>query len=345
MIIYSVILILITALVKGGFIRKIIHNPITKLNVATKEVANLNLDHKVAINSRDELGNLANSFNTMTHQLKEANEAIQNWSSQLENRVKEKTEELEKAQSQLIRAAKMASKGELSAMVAHEINNPLSGILSYAKVSSKYLSQENIGPETLESVRQNLTFISNETKRCGNIVKNLLLFSRKTSGDFREEHLNSIIDNSIKVIAHSVKMKELTLVKELDEENDVIECDAGGIQQVLVALIVNSIEATFPGGTITIKTDCRMEKDRIRIMVTDNGKGIPDDVLPHIFEPFISTKVKSTGLGLSVVYRIVEQHAGVIDVVSKVDQGTTFTIVLPRVSSKRGNQGKPTYET
>ncbi|MBI4632982.1 MAG: HAMP domain-containing protein [Deltaproteobacteria bacterium] len=345
MIIYSVILILITALVKGGFIRKIIHNPITKLNVATKEVANLNLDHKVAINSRDELGNLANSFNTMTHQLKEANEAIQNWSSQLENRVKEKTEELEKAQSQLIRAAKMASKGELSAMVAHEINNPLSGILSYAKVSSKYLSQENIGPETLESVRQNLTFISNETKRCGNIVKNLLLFSRKTSGDFREEHLNSIIDNSIKVIAHSVKMKELTLVKELDEENDVIECDAGGIQQVLVALIVNSIEATFPGGTITIKTDCRTEKDRIRIMVTDNGKGIPDDVLPHIFEPFISTKVKSTGLGLSVVYRIVEQHAGVIDVVSKVDQGTTFTIVFPRVSSKRGNQGKPTYET
>ncbi|MEK6739112.1 MAG: ATP-binding protein, partial [Planctomycetota bacterium] len=306
---------------------------------------NLNLDHKVDIHSRDELGNLAHSFNKMTHQLKEANEAVQNWSSQLENRVKEKTRELEKTQSQLISAERMASMGELSAMVAHEINNPLSGILSYAKVSSKYLSRENIDAETLESVKHNLTFISDETKRCGNIVKSLLVFARKTSGDFKEEHLNVIIDNSIKVIDHSVEMKELVLVKELDQENDVIQCDAGGIQQVLVALIVNSIEATSRGGKITIKTDCRTEKDRIRIMVTDEGKGIPDDVLPYIFEPLFSTKAKNTGLGLSLVHGIVEQHAGVIDVKSKVNEGTTFTIILPRVSSKKENQGRPTYQT
>jgi len=342
MILYSALLILITALVKGGFIRKMIHNPIKKLNTATQEVANLNLDHKVDINSRDELGDLAYSFNKMTYHLKEANEAIQDWSSQLENRVKEKTRELEKTQSQLIMAEKMAAMGELSAMVAHEINNPLSGILSYAKVSSRYLSRGNIDPEILESVKKNLTFISTETKRCGNIVKNLLLFARKTSGDIKEEHLHTIIDNSIEVIDHSVKMKELALVKELDPENDVIQCDASGIQQILVALIINSIEAVPRGGTITIKTDYRTEQDRIRIMVMDNGKGIPDDVLPHIFEPFFSTKVKSTGLGLSVVYGIVEQHAGVIDVESKVDEGTTFTIVLPRVSPKKDGQGKLT---
>jgi len=335
MIFYSAILILITALVKGGFVRKMIHSPIKKLNNATKEVANLNLDHKVDIHSRDELGNLADSFNKMTHHLKEANEVIQNWSSQLENRVKEKTMELEKTQSQLIQAEKMAALGELSAMVAHEINNPLSGILSYAKVSSRYLSRENIDPETVESIKQNLLFISNETKRCGNIVKNLLLFARKTSGDFIEEHLNKIIDNSVQVIDHSLKMKELILVKELDQENDLIQCDAGGIQQVFVALIVNSIEATSRSGKITIKTDCHTEKDRIRIIVSDEGKGIPEDVLPHIFEPFVSTKVKSTGLGLSVVYGIVEHHGGVIDVESKVNQGTTFTIVLPRVASEK----------
>jgi two-component system NtrC family sensor kinase len=335
MIFYSAILILITALVKGGFVRKMIHSPIKKLNNATKEVANLNLDHKVDIHSRDELGNLAHSFNKMTQQLKEANEVIQNWSSQLENRVKEKSRELEKTQSQLIRAEKMAAMGELSAMVAHEINNPLSGILSYAKVSSRYLGQEKIDSGILESVKQNLLFISTETKRCGDIVKNLLLFARRTSGEFHEEHLNKIIDNSVQVIDHSLKMKELTLVKELDQENDLFQCDAGGIQQVLVALIVNSIEATSRGGKITIKTDCRTEKDRIQIMVMDDGKGIPEDVLPHIFEPFVSTKVKSTGLGLSVVYGIVQQHAGVIDVESKVNQGTTFTIVLPRVSSKK----------
>lgn len=335
MILYSALLILITALVKGGFIRKMIHNPIKKLNTATQEVANLNLDHKVDINSRDELGDLAYSFNKMTYHLKEANEAIQDWSSQLENRVKEKSGELEKTQSQLIMAEKMAAMGELSAMVAHEINNPLSGILSYARVSSRYLSQGDIDADILEMVKKNLTFISTETKRCGNIVKNLLLFARKTSGEIKEEHLNTIIDNSIEVIDHSVKMKELTLDRELDPDDDVIQCDASGIQQILVALIINAIEAVPRGGKITIKTDYRTESDRIRIVVMDNGKGIPDDVLPHIFEPFFSTKVKSTGLGLSVVYGIVEHHAGVIGVESKVDEGTTFTIVLPRVSPKK----------
>jgi two-component system NtrC family sensor kinase len=342
MILYSALLILITALVKGGFIRKMIHNPIKKLNAATQEVANLNLDHKVDINSRDELGDLAYSFNKMTYHLKEANEAIQDWSSQLENRVKEKTGELEKTQSQLIMAEKMAAMGELSAMVAHEINNPLSGILSYARVSSRYLSREDIDSVTLETVKKNLTFISTETKRCGNIVKNLLLFARKTSGEIKEEHLNTIIDNSIEVIDHSVKMKEVALVRELDPGDDVIQCDASGIQQILVALIINSIEAVPRGGMITIKTDYRTESDRIRIVVMDNGKGIPGDVLPHIFEPFFSTKVKSTGLGLSVVYGIVEHHAGVIDVESKVDEGTTFTIVLPRVSPKKNSQSNPT---
>jgi len=332
---YSAILILITALVKGGFIRKMIHNPIKKLNDATKQVANLNLDHRVEINSHDELGNLANSFNKMTLQLKEANAAIRNWSTQLENRVKEKTEELEKTQSQLIHVEKMAAMGELSAMVAHEINNPLSGILSYAKVSSRYLDQENVDTAVLDSVKQNLIFISNESKRCGNIVKNLLLFSRKTSGDFKEEHLNTIIDNSISVIEHRVKVRELMLTKELGPGDDLITCDAGGIQQILVALIVNSIEASARGGIITVRTDYQRSPDSIVIMVIDQGKGIPDDILPHIFKPFISTKGKSTGLGLSVVYGIVQQHTGTISVASKVDEGTTFTISLPRVPSKK----------
>lgn len=334
MIIYAAILILITAFVKGCFIRKMIDSPITKLNDATKEVANLNLDHKVKINSRDELGNLADSFNFMTRQLKEANAAIQNWSSQLENRVREKTRELEKTQSQLIQAEKMAAMGELSAMVAHEINNPLAGILSYAKVSSKHLNRENIDSGIVETVKKNLTFIGNEAIRCGNIVKNLLIFARKTTGEFKEEHLNLIIDNSINVIDHRVKMSELTLAKELDQGDDLIRCDAGGIQQVLVALMVNAIEASSRGGKITVKTDYQTEEGRVRIMVIDEGKGIPDNILPHIFEPFLSTKVKSTGLGLSLVFGIVQQHTGAIDVASKVDQGTTFKIVLPRVPAK-----------
>ncbi|MDZ4164428.1 MAG: ATP-binding protein, partial [Smithellaceae bacterium] len=208
---------------------------------------------------------------------------------------------------------------------------------------SRYLAPRYVDPKILESVRENLTFISNETKRCGDIVKNLLLFARKTSDDFKEEHLNNIIDESVRVIDHSITMKELLLVKHLDEEGDLIQCNASGIKQLLVALIINAIEASSPGGKIGISTDCRTEKERVRIMVTDEGVGIPDDVLPHVFEPFFSTKVKSTGLGLSVVYGIVEQHRGAISIESKVNQGTTFTIVLPRVSPEtEEQQGKRT---
>jgi len=296
-----------------------IHNPIKKLNDATKEVANLNLEYKVEINSRDELGSLARSFNAMTSQIRE--EAL----------------ELEKTQSKLIMAEKMASMGELSAMVAHEINNPLSGILSYAKVSSRYLERGDNDPEALEAVRKNLAFISEETKRCGNIVKSLLIFSRRGSGDFKEEHLNGIIENSIMVIDHSVKMKELHLVKDMEEGDDLISCDAGGIQQVFVALIVNAIEATPSGGTITITTDCTTLKESVVVTVSDTGKGIPDTIFPHIFEPFVSTKTKGTGLGLSVVYGIVQQHGGSIDVKTTVGEGAVFTVFLPRNPTAVGN--------
>ncbi len=313
MIVYSALLIIITVMIKGYFIRRMIHNPITKLNKATKEVANLNLDYKVEIDSKDELGNLARSFNAMTSQ------------------IREETLELENTQSKLIMAEKMASMGELSAMVAHEINNPLSGILSYAKVSSRYLERGLVDPETLETLRKNLSFISEETKRCGNIVKSLLIFSRRSVGDFKEEHLAGIIDNSIMVIDHSVRMKELKLVRIIDcKGDDRIRCDAGGIQQVFVALIVNAIEATPCGGTITVKTDCANRKDDVVITVSDTGRGIPEAVLPHIFEPFVSTKTKGTGLGLSVVYGIVQQHGGSIDVKTEVNDGSVFTIILPR---------------
>ncbi len=313
MILYSVFLILITVLVKGYFIYRMIHNPIKKLNDATKEVANLNLDYTVDIKSNDELGNLAKSFNAMTAH------------------IRQEARELEKAQSQLIMTEKMASMGELSAMVAHEINNPLSGILSYAKVSSRYLERGNDDPEALDSVRKNLAFISEETKRCGNIVKSLLIFSRRGSGDFKNEHLNGIVENSIMVIDHSVKMKELHFTQELNCANDLIRCDPGGIQQVFVALIVNAIEATPQGGTVGITTECNGQSETITIKVSDTGRGIPDHILPHIFEPFVSTKTKGTGLGLSVVYGIVKQHGGSIEVATTEGKGTVFIIILPRI--------------
>jgi two-component system NtrC family sensor kinase len=245
-------------------------------------------------------------------------------------------EELKKTRENLTLTEKMASLGRLSAMVAHEINNPLSGILSYAKLSSKYLGQEPLQPETVAETRDNLMLIANEAKRCGDIVKNLLLFAKRTMGEVKEVHLNEIIAVSIKVIDHSARMKSLELAAELDVGDDLIQCDTGAIQQILVSMIVNAIEASSPDNKIIIRTDYR-DKTAVKIKLIDFGAGIPKDVLPHIFDPFFSTKEsnKSLGLGLSAVYGIVQRHGGIIHVESCVGTGTEFTIKLPRIQNQQ----------
>jgi signal transduction histidine kinase len=204
--------------------------------------------------------------------------------------------------------------------------------LSYAKLSSKYLGKEERGPDTIAAVRENLSFIATEAKRCGDIVKNLLLFTKRSLGEIKEMHLNEIIDVSIKVVDHSARMHDLELVSELDGGDDLIQCDAGAMQQIFVALIINAIEASPRGKKIIVRTDYG-NRELVKIKLTDYGHGIPEEVLPHIFEPFFSTKTsnKSLGLGLSTVYGIVKRHAGTINVESRVGKGTEFTIILPRV--------------
>ena len=182
-------------------------------------------------------------------------------------------EELKKTQASLAFAEKMASLGKLSAMVAHEINNPLSGILSYAKLSSRYLSKATGDTETAAEINKNLSFIAAEAKRCGDIVKNLLQFAKRASGEVKETHLNEIVDVSMQVIDHSVKMKNLELKKQLGQGDDLIQCDAGAIQQILIAMIVNSIESSSPGGTIIARTDYH-DAACVRIALKDFGAGI-----------------------------------------------------------------------
>ena len=330
MVLFSFIMILVTALLFAGFILRLVHIPIRKLAKGTKEVANLNLNYTIDFVSKDEMGELARSFNQMTKQLKTANEANQEWSSTLEKKVKQKSEELKKAQAHLLLVEKIASLGKLSAVVAHEINNPLSGILTYAKLCLKIIQNPaTLSQEQTNSAVQFLSVIRDEAIRCGDIIKNLLILAKKDFGTWTEESLNKIIYNSIQLVKHKVQIKELELIQELAEGNDIIYCDASGIQHILVALFINAIDATSKGGKLKVKTILSGNNHEVQIVVSDTGSGIPEEILPHIFEPFVSTK-ESTGLGLAVVYGIIQQHKGEIEVESKPNQGTTFIISLPR---------------
>jgi two-component system NtrC family sensor kinase len=331
-ILFSSIMIVMTALLFAGFIIFFVHIPIRKLLRGTREVANLNLDHVIDFTSKDEMGELAQSFNQMTKELKAANEANQEWASTLEKKIKEKSEELKKVQAHIILVEKIASLGKLAAVVAHEINNPLSGILTYASLCLKII-QNPASFSQGNSLVQYLTVIKDETKRCGEIVKNLLVFAKKDFGKWTEESLHKIIHNGIQLVKHNMEIKELTLVQELSEGDDTIFCDSSGIQHIFVALFINAIEAMSKGGKLKVKTSLLDGGNEVQIIISDTGSGIQNEILPNIFEPFFSTK-ESTGLGLAVVYRIIQQHEGKIEVKSKPNEGTTFIINLPRRPSK-----------
>jgi len=327
-ILFSSIMIVFTAVLFAGFIIRMVHIPIRKLARGTREVANLNLDHVIDFTSKDEMGELALSFNKMTKELKAANEANQEWSSTLEKKVEERSEELKKVQDNIILIEKIASLGKLSAVVAHEINNPLSGILTYASLCLKIIQNPTSFSQG-DSLVQYLTTIKDETKRCGEIVKNLLIFAKKDFGKWTEESLHKIIHNSIQLVKHNMEIKELELVQEFTKGNDIIYCDSSGIQHVFVALFINAIEAMSKGGKLKVKTNLLDGSNEVQIIISDTGSGIPDEILPNIFEPFFSTK-ESTGLGLAVVYRIIRQHEGRIEVESNLNEGTTFIIHLPK---------------
>jgi two-component system NtrC family sensor kinase len=341
MIVSSVLMTLLIAVISGVFIWIVVHIPVRKLIAGTRALSNGNLDYTINVKSGDEIGRLAESFNTMTYDLKKARDEITEWSNTLEHKVRERTDELKKVETQIIQIEKMASLGKLAATVAHELNNPLEGILTYTKLLVKQLKNNRTSPEDVISMVQDLSFVADETIRCGNIVKNLLLFSKKQVSDFSTEQLKTIIEKSLTVVKHHLEMHNVKLEKELQDDSELILCDSNQLQQAFIALFVNAVEAMPEGGTLKVESKYISEKDAFQMKVDDTGVGIPEDAIQNIFEPFFTTKMdgKGVGLGLSVVYGIVERHGGHIEVRSKVNQGTTFIISLPR-NHAHGRQTK-----
>ncbi|MGZ8846749.1 MAG: sensor histidine kinase, partial [Pyrinomonadaceae bacterium] len=309
-----------------------VHQPISKLIAGTNHVAAGELNYKIRINAHDELGELAHSFNRMTGELKRANAEINDWTKTLEDRVEKKTAELRQAQEHVLRVEKLASIGKLAAIVAHEINNPLAGILVYARLILKRLGRNGGISSVDEDTKKHVETIASESARCGEIVKGLLQFSRQTKPHVKLNNLNDIINESLRLVHHKIELSGACAVTKCDDNLKQIVCDEQQIKQALVALLINACEAVHPGeGEITIRSRYVEEKHLAEIRISDNGIGMDAETTQHIFEPFFTTKEqgKGVGLGLAVVYGIVTGHSGEIEVESSPGFGTTFVIRLP----------------
>lgn len=328
----ALLTILLVAATSGVFLYYVVHIPVHKLTEGTREVSSGNLDHLIPIHSSDEIGLLAQSFNRMTKDLKRARDEITEWSNTLEAKVEEKAEELKKMQDQVVQVEKMASLGKLSLTVAHELNNPLTGILNYASLAIKELRKGRFAAEERESTLKDLEIVQTETARCGNIVKNLLLFSRKLDTGLTRERLHSIIETSLELVAHHFRLQQIEVVRRYVDGDDTILCDPDQFKQAFIALFINATESMDKGGTIEVSTERTEPGDGYRVCVRDTGCGIPKELLPQVFEPFFTTKTESkgVGLGLSVAYGAIRRHGGTIQVQSEVGEGTTFIIEIPR---------------
>ena len=318
------------------FTRKKIKNPLNAIIKASEAVAKGDRSTRLEITPHQlsDMRMVSYAFNDMLDNLQSATNELHNWSQQLEYKVQKKSEELGQAQKELINVERIASLGKLSLSVAHEINNPLSGILIYAKLIQKQLGNQDIDPTKKEQMLKNLKLIENETKRCGDIVKGLLDFSRKDQDGFEPKHLHEILSETYELMSHPMKIANVNFISDFSAKPDLINCSPNQIKQACIGMLVNASEAVSGNGEVVFRTS-NPDEDHIRIEISDNGIGISEEDIPHIFEPFFSTKenVSGIGLGLAIVHGIIQNHKGKAEVKSERGKGTTLIITLPLIKN------------
>jgi len=334
-----IVVALVLLLVVGGasvfVVTATVVRPVRNLVAATKEVSSGNLDYEIAIQRNDEIAELARSFNSMTRSLQRAEKENLEWSSTLEQRVREKTSELHQVHQQILQIEKMTSLGKLAATVAHELNNPLEGILTYSKLIGRRLSKvKEHSPEVRQTI-EDIDLIQRETARCGNIVKNLLVFSKKQVAEYALIPVGQLVGNAEQILRHHFEIAKVQFEAKLPSDEPSLFCNENQIQQALVALFVNAVEAMPGGGKLSVQVVLDPKNGDLNILVRDSGVGISPEDLPHIFEPFYTTKQdgQGVGLGLSVVYGIMERHGGDISAQSVVGKGTTFSMRFPKTGT------------
>lgn len=296
--------------------------PVQRLVRHSALVAGGDLESRVPVSSRDELGELSETVNLMTESLGRADRELKGWADSLEHKVEERSREIMRMEEQLRRSEKLASLGTLSAGVAHEINNPLTGILLYASILN---SDKRLDKSLLPDVER----IISETQRCAGIVKDLLEFSRESLPEKENIALDAILDEVATFFHEQPDFSNIVIKKSYAADLPQISVDPGQIRQVFMNLIINAGHAMPHGGDLEISTYLSANGKYICAGIKDNGVGIPEENLARIFDPFFTTKSEGTGLGLSISYGIIENNGGKIEVQSRAGEGTAFIVMLP----------------
>jgi len=321
-IVMTCLLLLLIGVLITFLVRRLVNRPVQRLMQHTAQVASGNLAARVSAASRDELGELSVAFNQMTENLLKAREEINQWAISLEHKVEQRSREIKLMEAQLHRSEKLASLGNLVAGIAHEINNPLTGVLLYASILDQ---DKRLDP----LLKQDLDRIIAETRRCADIVKQLLEFSREAVPHKDAVSVNTLLDKVIGLLRHQPGFRNITITCRYNEGLPDVSVDPSQIQQVFVNLFINACHAMPEGGAIEVGTSLSGDGNFVRVGIKDNGCGIAEEHLGRIFDPFFTTKTEGTGLGLSISYGIVENNGGTIEVKSVEGVGSTFTVALP----------------
>ncbi len=324
----SIAFVVATSLLLGAFVHRLIYVPLRDLESGAKRLAAGNLDEAIPVRGSDEFGRLAEAFNTMTAALRQSQEQLREWAATLEQKVAERTRALHVAQAEALRGEKLASVGLLAAGVAHELNNPLTGVLTFST-----LMRKKMAPGTQDA--EDLDLVIRETKRCAAIIRRLLDFAREKTPEKAFAGLNRLIEDTARIVESPANLHDIRIALELDPALPQVWADADLIKQVVMNMLVNAQHAINEKGIITIRTRLAAQEPgaapMVEISIIDTGCGIPASDLPRIFDPFFTTKGvgKGTGLGLSVSHGIVTAHGGRIEVDSEPGEGTTFRVYLP----------------
>ncbi len=328
------------------FTRRFVQTPIRRLIEGTQAISEMRLDQPIAVSSREEIERLARSFDAMRERLRAATAENAEFTQRLESKVEERTAQLRAAQQKLLQTDRLASLGQLAASVAHEINNPVSGVLNLSMLMQRVLKDDGVPPGRVEEFRRYLGQVASETARVGRIVSDLLSFSRRSKPQSIEADLNAIVTTTVSLVSHKLELARVAVELDLARALPRVKCDASQIQQVVMNLVLNAAEAIKGGGKVKVRTAAAVNGDGVVLEVSDTGAGIPAELLGKIFDPFFTTKEegKGVGLGLAVVYGIVSAHGGEVEVASIVGEGSTFRVRLPLRSPEAPRQAPPAGE-